>query len=107
MIVSIRVGEEVQDITINRMTDISTVMFAIMKEFCSQNRVDELLDENKELTDKNRDLTDRVEELEELNDAVETALKSYGYDEIDELTGAYDDACKLLGEIHDMTYDYH
>ena len=100
MIVSIRVGEEVQDITINRMTDISTVMFAIMKEFCSQNRVDELLDENK-------DLTDRVEELEELNDAVETALKSYGYDEIDELTGAYDDACKLLGEIHDMTYDYH
>ena len=100
MIVSIRVGEEVQDITINRMTDISTAMFAIMKEFCSQNRVDELLDENKELTD-------RVEELEELNDAVETALKSYGYDEIDELTGAYDDACKLLGEIHDMTYDYH
>ena len=92
-------GEE-QSIFVNKMTDISTVMFAVLKTFQEEVNIDEIIS-------KNTELTERVEELEEVNDAVDTALRQYGYDELDELTGAYDDACKLLSEIHDMTYDYH
>ena len=99
VVISNGVGSEVQEVEVNKMTDISTAMFAIMKLFNEQMAVDKLIDQN-------RELCERVEELEERMDCVDTALRNYGMDDIDELTKAYDDACTALSDIYDIARDY-
>ena len=95
-----------QEITINRMTDISTAMFAILKSFNEQVKVDEVLNTNDELSEQVKQLGEENEELREQTDALDSALRKYGFDEIDEFTEAYDEAVTVLNDIHDMVREY-
>lgn len=90
---------DVQELYVNRMTDISTAVFAIMKTFQEEVKIDEVLDENKQLHE-------RVYEAEEFEYSVNRALEDTAFDSVDELVDAYDEAVKVLKDINSMTEDF-
>lgn len=92
-------GVERDSVSVNRMTDVSTAMFAIMKVFGEQVKVDELMKENLELHNT-------VDELEEYKDEVDRVLERAGFDDVVELRDAYDEASNTLSDISDMVKGY-
>jgi len=92
-------GVERDSVSVNRMTDVSTAMFAIMKVFGEQVKVDELMKENLELHNT-------VDELEEYKDEVDRVLERAGFEDVVELRDAYDEASNTLSDISDMVKGY-
>lgn len=92
-------GVERDSVSVNRMTDVSTAMFAIMKVFGEQVKVDELMKENLELHNT-------VDELEEYKDEVDRVLERAGFEDVVELRDAYDEASSTLSDISDMVKGY-
>ena len=91
-----------QEIEVAKLMDVSTAQFAVLKHFNDSDfvhQVEELLVDNDELKRRN-------EELEEKLDEIDAVLQGYGFDDIEDMEKAYNDACTALSDIYDMTREY-